>query len=829
MVFFFISMVLSIGVVYSRGDRPGITIDVVQQITPQGRIDRVIPFSFTEAELQQGILTLDVPLEGVSEFTSPALAIMRPLYFVEVIGDGALMSPPLEQKIGRDVLLLPLSPEVQSLQVRVEGDYGKGGLDDVLVLGNYGELTQYFRVRSMTSVFLLTILLSTAISMFMLVLFRPLQETFLSVGAFAMALAFNVIGNADVWFVLSNSVEWQLRFKGLSVATSIGLSFYMLSTFTHFSNAWSRKAVIAFLTLGTGCLWLPSLEQVNQLRSLLDLISIPFILMTLGLFLGNLRSATRELRYYYGTAMVLIIGGILDLMALYDLHYLPPMMPVASVLFMVGITMYFVIDSSNFSERYRTVVNESQDGIVIVDRHSQVVDSNNLAESWGLHTTTTLLSMLDVLDIEWGSLLNGPMQFSWDLDIAGIVVECHSTPLEQERALLVFRDVTEQRLKAQQEVERVRLETVERVSGGVAHDFNNLFMALHGQMALLAEEGPSEVAFRIQKMEALLSNGSHSIERLQSFIRGEVSSVEKRLLQDWLQDIKPLVQGVLPEDTKIHWNIPTVQIMVDISSKELEQVLVNLLFNAKDALSQGFNQKSLWIDVNFQENKHWVDIAIEDSGFGIPEAERQTIFQPFVSTKSSNVGHGLGLSIVQEGMTQMGGTVRVEDPQHQQGARFVLRLPCKVLPEDSVVQNQPNIDQHSILVLEDELLIREVLETFLQRGGYQVYAAATVEEAVSILEAYPIHCIVSDVLLGSRAKDNGILFCKQAVDAGYRNPIVIVSGYIPERDETMGVSWHFMAKPFRYAELLELLGDILQRDVVANSPVQIVGSSFFSR
>ena len=812
-VFFVLSIVIGGGVIFFRSDRPGKPIETVLWNSPQGHQELSVPFSFPEKMDSEQVLQLKVPLD-VDGLTSPSIAIVRPLYFVEVYGDGKLLTAPLSDRIGRDVLLLPLAPNTQELEIHLQGGFETGGLDDSLLLGNYAELTEYFRIRSMTSVFLLTILLSTAVSMFLLVLFRPLQEVFLSVGAFSLALAFNVIGNADVWFVLSNSVEWQLRFKAFAVACSIGFSFYMLSTFTQFPMRWSRKAVLILLLLGLGNFVVPTMEAVVHLRTLLDVVSIPFILMTVGLFVVNIPSASTEMRYYYGASSLLLVGGVLDLMSIYDMHLLPPMMPVASVLFMVGMTMFFVVESSSFSERYRTVVRESQDAIVIVNKKELVVDSNPIAQALNLDALLVLKSMLEQGELSWIQLTVGAQEFTCVLSDPKVYLECHSTPLEQDRALLVFRDVTRQRMEAQQALERVRLETVERVSGGVAHDFNNLFMALNGQMTLLSEVENSDVRTRVQNMEALLSNGSHAIERLQSFIRGETPTQERRLLQEWLKETEQLIQSVLPEHTTLHWLFPPVYVFVNIHPKELEQVLVNIVFNARDAMLDYTRMPQLWIEVSCSEDNQWVDIAIEDAGPGIPQLDRQKVFQPFISSKGPHGGKGLGLSIVQEGVQGMGGTVKIVDGQHGDGARFLIRLPCVVTKEMVVSESS---DGKTILVLEDELLIREVLETFLNRGGYTVLSAGTVEEAEQLLHQNHVHCIVSDVLLGSRPQDNGIAFCKQAVEQGYLNPIVIVSGYIPERDGSMGKSWYFLPKPFRYSELLTLLDGVFDERLVVNA------------
>jgi DNA-binding response OmpR family regulator len=112
-------------------------------------------------------------------------------------------------------------------------------------------------------------------------------------------------------------------------------------------------------------------------------------------------------------------------------------------------------------------------------------------------------------------------------------------------------------------------------------------------------------------------------------------------------------------------------------------------------------------------------------------------------------------------------------------------------------------------VLEDEPLIRDVLEAHLTRGGYTVYAVGTIEEAEEILNMQDIGCIVSDVVLGDRAQDNGIAFCKSQVQQGYSNAVVIISGFIPEESAILPPGWLFLSKPFRGAELMACISKVL--------------------
>ena len=813
-VFSSLSVLIGSGIVYLRGNNPGIVLENIMMVSDEGEREQEIPFTLSAEQRNSNHVVFNIYLNDIpalSSFHSPSIAIVRPLYYIELSRNNVLLTPSIEQKIGRDVLIMPIDPSWESITIKLQGDFESGGIADNIIVGNSDQLVQYFRMRSMTSIFLMTILLSSAVSMFLLFLFRPLEELFLSVGSFALSLALNIFINADVWFLFSHSIEWQLRLKGFSIALNIALSLYLLITFTKYTHPFFKKLVSGLILVGTGSLWIPSMEAVLLFRSVLNILCIPFIICTAILLVANLYTNNRELRYFYRVSSLLLIGGVIDLMAVYGLHLFPPIMPINSALFILGITLFFVIEYNNYSERYQTIVQKSLDGIVIIDKNGLVIDINPVATQLNLANETFLFEIFEKNEVSTDLLLTQPYDFTFHLDDTDMFLECYTTPLEQDRVLLVFRNMTQQKIEAQRKLKQVRLETIEKVSGGIAHDFNNLFMALQGQMMMLSETGTKENARSIENMQVLLDNGSQSIQRLQSFIRGETPSQEKIILQEWLQKIEPLCQSILRETT-IHWALPATPILVNINQKEFEQILVNILFNAYDAMQASRTQPELWIEVIRHEDT--ARIEIEDSGTGIPQAKRKEIFKPFVSSKGSDQGKGLGLSIVQDSIQRLGGHIHVTSPHHGMGARFVIDLPCQISP---AVETKSPTTPYQILVIEDEQLIRETLERFLIKGGYKALLAATVEEAKEIIRTETVHCIISDVILGLRSEDNGIDLCNQFVEQGYVNPIIISSGYIPEQSAQLGDSWRFLSKPFVQSDLLHLLDTTLQENMIFDS------------
>ena len=189
----------------------------------------------------------------------------------------------------------------------------------------------------------------------------------------------------------------------------------------------------------------------------------------------------------------------------------------------------------------------------------------------------------------------------------------------------------------------------------------------------------------------------------------------------------------------------------------------------------------------------------EDSGLGVLPHLRNRLFIPFVSSKSSTTTSGSGLSIVQV-LQHHGASIELTNPIRGPSP-FHYGLPSNHLRCETT-------ECFDILILEDDP-IRDVLEAHLGRGGYNVFAVGTVEEAEVILNNQAIGCIISDVVLGDRPEDNGNDFCKSQVQQGYSNAVVIISGFIPEESTSLPPGWLFLSKPFRGGELMECISKVL--------------------
>lgn len=806
-----LTILFFVGLFVVRSHIPGIQqTDAFQGIVigTEQQFETTIPFAFDDIGISpEEVVELTIPLTDHHQFTVPGLLILRPYHYLEVSIDNEMYSPPVGIDQGRDAVLVWLphvNEAVIDVKLLVKGAYGQAGIGDIALVGEANKLARYLRVRTAISIFLIAIMLSGAVGLVVLMLFRP-NPTYLSTAGFALSLMFVAVSNVDVWYLISSSLEGQLRFKAFAVAMSIVMSFRMLHVFVGFPSQIASYLSMGTLALGLGSFLLPSIAGVMQLSTVIYGLSIPLMLIAVSHFIRAFHERSSELTVYMMVSSVLLLGGVFDILALFAVHVYPPITPFTSVLFLLGVTVLFVMQSSDFAGRYRTLVNKSMDAILITNSQGDILECNPLAIEWGFNKGVPVFYTCADFGAYWNERANKPVEF--EARCAHRVVDVYMVPYEANW-MIVMRDVSLKKAALQAEVDKVRLDTMEKVSGGIAHDFNNLFMALGGQVSLLEDSNAAE---RVQKIYSLLESGSQSVRRLQTYIRGEETILHNIVLQDWLEEHLALFNSVLPEDAQVFLKRPYQLISMSVNSTEFEQIFLNLLFNAGDAIATT-KFKSVWIDIEIVSSTQ-ISISIEDSGAGVLPHLRNRLFVPFVSSKDGSTTSGLGLSIVQQALQNHDASIELTDSIHGQGARFTMMFHAVV--SERIVETSECFD---VLVLEDEPLIRDVLEAHLMRGGYKVFAVGTVEEAAFILDNQAIGCIVSDVVLGDRTQDNGIAFCKTQVQRGYSKSVVIISGFIPEESASLPPGWLFLSKPFRGIELMECISKVLP---LPTSPSQV--------
>jgi len=404
---------------------------------------------------------------------------------------------------------------------------------------------------------------------------------------------------------------------------------------------------------------------------------------------------------------------------------------------------------------------------------------------------------------------------------------------EPEYVSGVFYDITrnkETEAALQKSEEQLRqaqkMEAVGRLAGGVAHDFNNLLTGIIGFADLLLTDLDHQDPHR-REVEEIKNTGERAASltrQLLAFSRKQILQPRKLKLNSVVRNMEKLLQRLIGEDIFLATNLENDLWMVEADPFQIEQVIINLAVNARDALPQGgklsvetanveLDESYAHRDVNFQPGPY-VMLSVTDNGTGMDEETQAHIFEPFFTTKGRNQGTGLGLSTVYGIVKQSGGHIWVYS-EPQWGTTFKIYLPMAAnAPEAAKSTPEATASPRgweTVLLVEDERVVRKMVFAALQQSGYQVLVAADPEEALSVCEQNKgsIHLLLTDVVMpGMSGSDLAERLTGRYPDM----KVLYISGY-PEN----AISHHgvlnpgiaFLAKPFTPSALVKRVRKVL--------------------
>lgn len=388
----------------------------------------------------------------------------------------------------------------------------------------------------------------------------------------------------------------------------------------------------------------------------------------------------------------------------------------------------------------------------------------------------------------------------------------------------VLREVTARKQLEEQLRMSQRLDAVGRLAGGVAHDFNNLLTVILTNAQSLAE-APGLPADRREEAADIVEAGNRATELTrQLLVFGRKQVLEPRVLDLCLvvEKMERLLRRLIPESVTITVQTAPGPVAVRADPTQLEQVLVNLVVNAKDAMPQGGALRIVVEELSAEDplrTSHavpagdWAHLAVADTGHGIAADVASQVFEPFFSTKAPGRGTGLGLATVHGIVTQSQGHVWVDsEPGH--GATFHVLLPASDEAPTLVSPAGAEVAARSgalcVLLVEDADVVREVTRRVLASGGHRVVTAASPLEALALARAHgrEIDVLLTDVVMPEM---NGPSLAAALRADRPDLPVLYISGYAGDAlpaDALEGPGVAFLAKPFSASALLRSLHDL---------------------
>lgn len=394
------------------------------------------------------------------------------------------------------------------------------------------------------------------------------------------------------------------------------------------------------------------------------------------------------------------------------------------------------------------------------------------------------------------------------LSVLGASLMAGTAGLRARLRARVRREEVERAHMADRLREGERLESIGRLAGGVAHDFNNVLTIITGSAEILRDDLGEESALRAEAAAILdaAERGSLLTRQLLTFAKREPVQGGSVDLVAHMKNLEPMLRHAAGRDVVFELALPSAPITVAFSPASLDRVALNLVTNAGEAMEHEGE-----LSVTVQVEGETGILRVRDDGPGMSPEVRTRIFEPFFTTRSE--GTGLGLATVYGLVEAAGGTVEVESHPGA-GTLFEVRLP--VAHPTGAFDAAPEIhDEVRLLVVDDEVLVRRVILRSLRRRGYTVDEAHDGLEALELLEELAAGDSLPTVLITDVRMPNmdGLTLVKRVQERWPDLPVLIVSGFTDAAAETaslLGESIRFLDKPFETAQLASTVAELIE-------------------
>ena len=397
-----------------------------------------------------------------------------------------------------------------------------------------------------------------------------------------------------------------------------------------------------------------------------------------------------------------------------------------------------------------------------------------------------------------------------DMAIATAFASHAAIAVENRRLLLEARRAYDELAETQGQLEQVqKMEAIGRLAGGVAHDFNNLLTVIGGYAGLLEQSGAADPSVReaADEITAAADRAAGLTRQLLALSRRQLATPKAVDVNALITGLEPMLRRTLPESIEIELSLDASLPAVEADPSQLDQVLLNLSLNARDAMPQ---RGHLRIETRRGIGGRLVHLVVSDTGVGMSEATRLRAFEPFFTTKPAGEGSGLGLSTTYGIVRQIGGSIMLESAPGC-GTRVIIDLPAaSTAASRAAVSPRPraasvSVDA-SILLVEDDPAVRRLLTVMLEGSGYRVLSASNGAEALELARngSLAIDLVLSDYVLPGIS---GVELCTALRGSRPGVRVVLMTGHaeIPRGGATLPEGAVLLGKPFTRDQLEEAL------------------------
>lgn len=378
------------------------------------------------------------------------------------------------------------------------------------------------------------------------------------------------------------------------------------------------------------------------------------------------------------------------------------------------------------------------------------------------------------------------------------------------------RDVTHAKQLQEQLLRSQKLEALGRLAGGVAHDFNNLLTAIHAgsELAEAALDDGDDPRPELEQIREASKSAADLTSQLLAFSRNQQlppSAAQPLDVNATVQGALAILERLIGEDVRLEVELAPDAGAARADPTQLRQIVLNLAINARDAMPDGGSLRVSTRPVE-REGSRFLLLEVADEGVGIDRATQERLFDPFFTTKPPGKGTGLGLATVYGIVNSLGGSIDVESAPGE-GATFRVLLPsCPPAPTPAALGSaRPPAGPHgSLLLVEDESIVRDVTARLLRKAGYEVLVGSDLESGLAAARDHAgrLDALVSDVVMPG---GSGVELATRLLELQPELKVLFVSGYAGDELERLQAlpAAHFLAKPFTAEQLQRALGELL--------------------